>query len=95
MRHSTLPSGTHEILRILLNLFPVLGIEESYRCQMTSNRGELGAIGHSGGVIKSVVLSIGTYLVWGETYSCDNDRATMDPSITRIDVYQAEWDRIY
>ena len=67
MRRSTLPSRKHEILRILLILFPVLGIEESYRCKMTSNRGELGAIGHSGGVIKSVVLSIWTYLVWGET----------------------------
>ena len=66
MRRSTLPSRKHEILRILLILFPVLGIEESYRCKMTSNRGELGAIG-PGGVIKSVVLSIWTYLVWGET----------------------------
>ena len=38
MRHSTLTSRTHEILRILLILFPVLGIEESYRCQMTSTQ---------------------------------------------------------
>ena len=56
MRHSALSSRTHEILRFLLILFPVLGIEESYRCQMTSHRGDLGAIGQSGGVIKSVVL---------------------------------------
>ena len=57
MRHSKLPSRTHEILRILLILDPVLGIEESYRCQMTSHRGDLGAIGQSGGMIKSVVLN--------------------------------------
>jgi len=58
MRHSTLPSWTHEIFRILVILVPVLGFDESYRCQMTSHRGHLGAIGQSGGVIKSVVLNI-------------------------------------